>query len=603
MGRQKFAVSAGSELTWAIIFSLGWLVCAMIALELTQGADGLAAVWPSSGIFVAALLLLGPRGRKLTSIGVALASFAANMWSGVGVLPSVGYTIANLIEGWLVFLLMGGGRAEHVLLARPLNLLRFAASALVGGIASAIMAGILSSNFDTVFLTSWMSTVTLGMLVVTPVVMFLHQDEAHETRMLSLRGFWTFVFVALTALAAFGQAEFPLLILPLVAISITTAALGLSGAMVALLLVTAIGSVLTIFDLGPVGAFFPPVEQQVLVFQVYLLALLVSTLPVALSLARNRRDLEEIATSKRLLEAAERAAKVGHWRHDPDTDAIYWSEEAGRMLARDPLPATLTEMAEMFHEDDRPRVMGLLAGARHTGIPFIFEARIDSPDGTPGYFECRNEVETDTRHGPAIIFGTIMDVTERTEAMRELEQAKLRAETEAAEVRILAETDHLTGIPNRRKVLSRIGGQIAKAFSGRHRFTIAMIDIDHFKTINDRFGHEIGDLTLVKVSQVLEAHLRSGEMVGRVGGEEFLFVWPGSDALAARERCLAIGRALAATEWHKAGLEPVTVSIGIAEYDVRWDESQLLRSADDALYRAKHGGRARCVIYEEPAVI
>ena len=130
-----------------------------------------------------------------------------------------------------------------------------------------------------------------------------------------------------------------------------------------------------------------------------------------------------------------------------------------------------------------------------------------------------------------------------------------------------------------------------------------MIDIDHFKTINDRFGHEIGDLTLVKVSQVLEAHLRSGEMVGRVGGEEFLFVWPGSDALAARERCLAIGRALAATEWHKAGLEPVTVSIGIAEYDVRWDESQLLRSADDALYRAKHAGRARCVIYEEPAVI
>ncbi|UYH55450.1 MASE1 domain-containing protein [Qipengyuania sp. SS22] len=362
MSKRKFAVSAGAELTWAIIFSLGWLVCAMIALELTQGADGLAAVWPSSGIFVAALLLLNPRGRKLTSIGVALASFVANMWSGVGVLPSVGYTIANLIEGWLVFALMGGGRTGHVLLARPLNLLRFAASALIGGVASAIMAGILSSNFDTVFLTSWMSTVTLGMLVVTPVVMFLHQDKAHETRMLSLRGFWTFVFVALTALAAFGQAAFPLLILPLVAISITTAALGLSGAMVALLLVTAIGSVLTIFDLGPVGTFFPPVEQQVLVFQVYLLALLVSTLPVALSLARNRRDLEEIATSKRLLEAAERAAKVGHWRHDPDTDAIYWSEEAGRMLAREPLPATLTEMAEMFHEHDRPRVMGLLAG-------------------------------------------------------------------------------------------------------------------------------------------------------------------------------------------------------------------------------------------------
>ena len=77
----------------------------------------------------------------------------------------------------------------------------------------------------------------------------------------------------------------------------------------------------------------------------------------------------------------------------------------------------------------------------------------------------------------------------------------------------------------------------------------------------------------------------------------------GGDLSGGQQQQLAIGRALAATEWHKAGLEPVTVSIGIAEYDVRWDESQLLRSADDALYRAKHAGRARCVIYEEPAVI
>ena len=79
------------------------------------------------------------------------------------------------------------------------------------------MAGVLSGNFEAVFLTSWMSTVTLGMLIVTPVIMFILQDSKPLGGIASLRGFWILVMVVLSALAAFGQAEIPLLVLPMVA--------------------------------------------------------------------------------------------------------------------------------------------------------------------------------------------------------------------------------------------------------------------------------------------------------------------------------------------------------------------------------------------------
>lgn len=590
-----------NEVRWAFIYSLGWLACAAIALTLTQGEDGIAAVWPSSGIFVAALLHLGKRGRRLTSLGVALASMIANISAGTGLLAALGYTSANLIEGWLVFLLMDRARFRHMLLARPANLLRFGISATVAGLASALMAGVLSGNFEAVFLTSWMSTVTLGMLIVTPVIMFILQDSKPLGGIASLRGFWILVMVVLSALAAFGQAEIPLLVLPMVAISITTAALGLSGAVLALLLVTAIGSILTAVGIGPVGVFFPPVEDQVLFFQVYLLALLVSTLPVALSLAQHRRDLEEIATSKKLLEAAERAAKVGHWRHDSGTDTIFWSEEAGRLIARVPLPATLADMVAMFHTDDRQRIAGLLATAQATGIPFSFEARIDRFDGSPAYFECRNEVEFDPASGLPCVFGTIMDVTERTETMRELERARQRAETEAARVRILAETDHLTGLANRRKILADLADLVDGVENGSPPVVAAIFDLDHFKAINDEFGHEAGDRTLVAFAEILSATLPSDCLIGRLGGEEFLAIFPGYRSAAVLDRCETVGPTLAASASPDAGLQPVTASIGIAQLEPGWSDKRLLKAADDALYAVKRGGRAGCKLYDSAA--
>ena len=583
---------------WPLVYSLAWLVCAYIALELTQGEDGIAAVWPSSGIFVASLLHLGWSGRLATTVGVGIASLLANYVGGLSLLACFGYTVANLAEGWLVFYLMGGEKSRGKLLARPMNLIRFAASAMFVAMLSAGVAGVLSAKFDLDFLTSWATTVGLGMLIVAPFILFLVQSDEGRKRLVSVRTVWALMLVAVASLAAFGQAQVPLLFLPVLAISIATAALGLSGAALALLVVAVIGSVLTVYDTGPVSGYFPLQGQQVLFLQVYFLGLLVSAMPVALMLAQRQRDLVKLSTSNRFLTSAEKAAKVGHWRYAPSDGAVYLSSEARRMLGEDARPHTVADIADLFHDDDRKRVAHVLLQSLATGVPFVFEARIPGPQGEMFDTECRGEVEWADDPQKIAIFGTMMDITDRANTMRELANARAHAEREAEETRLLAETDHLTGIANRRKILSDLERTVLDGRARSEKVAIAMVDVDHFKSINDRFGHEAGDRTLQQLSSILSDRFADAGMVGRFGGEEFLIVTRGLGASELDARCTALRDFLCTYAWPVEGLSELTLSIGIAELGEGASETDLLNAADKALYFAKRGGRNRSVVFE-----
>ncbi|MDG5748720.1 diguanylate cyclase [Qipengyuania sp. XHP0207] len=590
-GLREFVVPA--------LYSLAWFVCAQIALGLTQGADGIAAVWPSSGIFVAALLHLAHRGRILATVGIGIASFFANFGSGVGLFASIGFTAANLIEGWLVFFLMGGAGSAARALRDPVNLLRFAGAALLAGAISAVMAGLLSLNPDPVFLWSWASTVTLGMLIVTPVILFIAQDQQAMRHLLSLRTLWVLLIVGLLTATAFAQSDYPLLFLPMVAISVATAVLGLSGTSLAILVVVAIGSILTVSDIGPISVFVSDVEDRVVFFQLYVLSLLVSAMPVALVLALRKRDLLVSETNKRLLEAAERAAKMGHWRYDVLAETFHWSKEARRMIGMRDLPDSIDATVALLHEKDRVRVHGLIAQAQQHGIPFVFEAQVAGNDPAPMHVECRGEVEMAPDGSATSLFGTIMDVSERAETMRQLRLAQLRAEKEAAEVRHLAETDYLTGIANRRRILGDLADMVFHAASREELLAVALFDIDHFKTINDRFGHDAGDKTLKLFCRMIGERLGPGRKLGRLGGEEFLALAPGATAQELAETCEDIGRHLANLPLPFGQGERVTMSVGVAELRPGLNDSSLLKAADIALYHAKGSGRAQTVIYGE----
>lgn len=575
-----------------MLYGVAWLVCALVALNLTKGEDGIAAVWPSSGIFVAALLHFGPRRRVITAAWIAAASMAANLWAGSGLLATTGYTVANLLEGYLVFALMGGRAAAHLMLSRPWNMARFGAAAVVAGCFSALMAGLLSGNLTFGFLSSWMTTVTLGMLIVTPVILFIAQDPQDRRDLLSLRSLWTVLVVAILSIAAFGQANMPLLFLPVMAMAIATATLGLRGAAAALVIIAATGSVLTTFNSGPVTLFFDTTEKQVFFFQIYLVALLVSSMPVAFLLAQRGRDLAEIAENARLLESAERAAKVGHWRFSPVDNSARWSREALRICGFDAEnQPSLEDWFALHHEDDRERVRSFIVEATSHALSFAFEARILRGDNEIVFIDCRGEAEADSKGRVTALFGTMLDVTERAETMRQLDAARARAEREAAEVRTLAATDPLTGMPNRRCILANLAEAMDASELTGAPLSVAMIDIDYFKRINDEYGHGVGDRVIKGIADILCDEAIGDDSVGRIGGEEFLFVFPSRSAEELDARCISINDRVGSAQWE----EPVdiTLSIGIAELKPGWDERDLLRAADRALYDAKHAGRNR----------
>ncbi|TAG72622.1 MAG: GGDEF domain-containing protein, partial [Burkholderiales bacterium] len=179
---------------------------------------------------------------------------------------------------------------------------------------------------------------------------------------------------------------------------------------------------------------------------------------------------------------------------------------------------------------------------------------------------------------------------------RSIEQAYELARQQAkraAALQKLALQDDLTGLPNRRALDARMSRAVERARESTSPLSVVMIDIDRFKSINDRFGHLIGDRTLNEVAAVLRATFRSGDFIARTGGEEFVVVLEDTDLRATNALCEAFRTNLLEHSWAKLAAELfVTASVGIA-CSPPGDLDTLLSLADQAMYRAKESGRNR----------
>jgi diguanylate cyclase (GGDEF)-like protein len=165
-----------------------------------------------------------------------------------------------------------------------------------------------------------------------------------------------------------------------------------------------------------------------------------------------------------------------------------------------------------------------------------------------------------------------------------------------------AYSDYLTGLANRRYFIEQAENELARTLRYNGKLSVLMLDIDHFKKVNDTYGHKVGDLVLKQLAEVCRSSLRDVDLVGRIGGEEFAVLLPETASAQAMEAAERLRAAFASAQVTVSSGPPLrfTSSFGVvslSEKNITIDT--LLNRADQALYRAKEAGRNRVCLYQE----
>ncbi len=325
---------------------------------------------------------------------------------------------------------------------------------------------------------------------------------------------------------------------------------------------------------------------------------------IALShtIIRMKDIAEALRMSEESLKMAQALAHLGHWEWDIKSGQFSYSEEMYRILGLEPQASRVSHESflQTVHPDDKERVAKhltkVLAGDR-----FDIEYRIVLPTGNVRVVHGKGEVFSLGISKQTKVIGTIQDIHERDQTkmlgviqdITERKQLQRKLEEQA-------NTDFLTGCDSRRHFLEHAEDELLRIRRYGGEMSILMLDLDHFKNINDRYGHHMGDMVLKKMVQICQGLLREVDVMGRIGGEEFAIMLPETGSTRALEvanrLCQAVATAEISQEDSSSPLQ-FTTSIGVAslaEDDPHIDE--LLNRADSALYKAKHAGRNRACL-------
>ncbi|MGN3973506.1 diguanylate cyclase [Tsuneonella sp. SYSU-LHT278] len=328
------------------------------------------------------------------------------------------------------------------------------------------------------------------------------------------------------------------------------------------------------------------------------IALAAAVAITAVVLAGRVRDLgnrlrsrdRSLARSFALVAMAEELAGLGRWRARPD-GVPEWSSGLSRITGFPPgMTPDFETLCEMM-PDGGAAFYGALEQHKRDSRPFAFEFAARRVDGEMRTLRVVVRNEFDPATGKLVERqGVALDVTEARRREAELAREKGEAIAAAEEALRLSETDPLTGLANRRRAMAEADRGALAAAQQAEPLVLLIFDIDHFKSVNDRHGHPAGDAVLVKVAEIARRAVRTGDLVARIGGEEFLCILRGADLAVARACADRLRRAVA-RESGTAGVPPVTVSVGYAGWREGDAALALFARADAALYEAKASGR------------
>lgn len=338
--------------------------------------------------------------------------------------------------------------------------------------------------------------------------------------------------------------------------------------------------------------FFGPEELR-------LLDRLATDLAIAIETSRQAKALFEIESrfnvSEERLKLAVEAAGMGVWEYGISSDTLVWDAGMYRLHDRQP-DATIRTLAAwraLVHPDDRETLDETLALAIAGLAPFVVDLRVLDTRGERRDLRLHGRLFEGTARDSARLMGIAFDVTDQKHAV--------------ARIQALAFRDPLTRLANRQLLMERIEqAQACSERNGDHSVLI-LLDIDHFKELNDTRGHDIGDALLIEVANRLRDILREMDTAARLGGDEFVILCEGlhmTPELAARE-ALAIGEKIAKCLQRpyrfegEANEAKCSVSLGITLFRGRASSaSQLLKQADIAMYQSKRDGRGLLRLYQ-----
>ena len=303
--------------------------------------------------------------------------------------------------------------------------------------------------------------------------------------------------------------------------------------------------------------------------------------------AIQRFDLQEkLKKSEASLAKAQRIARLGNYEIDFSKNKIWWSQEVPNILGmriKEAQPHKELFLQHIYPED-RALFIKKVKEALQTQRPVSLDHRVVGANGSIRFVHQDLEVVLNGEGEASLIFGTIQDITKQKETENRLHH--------------LATHDYLTSIPNRYLLSERIAQAIEKGKKGIVS-SLLFFDIDNFKQINDSLGHSVGDEIIVSVVKVIQGNLGEKDCIFRFGGDEFAILLDDMTNRDPYQEAEKLRKAIKEADYIDIPTKEVfdiTISIGVVNLQGLENEHQVLILADNALYKAKQGGRNRVVL-------